>query len=262
MKFTTNQLSLAAALITSLSFSSCSRYYYQPNSVNAPMLSEKGDFNAVVNGAFGSETVNSTTANSHVLSVQAAGSPAQHFGIIGSVTNYNYKITSNPNPSTGEVSAKANLAELGAGSYVEFLKKDNGVKLLADAYAGAGLASIKSDVNMDATRYFIQPGITFKSPYFDASFNMRFAGLQYRNFDANGHDENYLRNRNLISSDNVHIQDRFYVFAEPSVTLRGGYKFIKAQLQWTHASAISTVPWNYNGSLFTVGMVFSLEGLR
>ncbi len=253
---------LSALILLAGALSSCSRYYYQPNSINAPMLSDKGDVHLVMNGAFGNETVNSTTSTNHVINIQAAGSPVKHLGIIGGFSAYDYTVTANPDPAVGRVSAKANLAELGIGTYSEFLEKDNGIKLLADAYAGAGIANITSDVNMNATRYFLQPGITFRSHYFDASFNMRFTGLKYRNFDAKGYNEDYLRGKNLLTSDNVRIDDNLHIFAEPSVTLRGGYKFIKAQMQWTFASALSSVPWHYDGSLFTIGFAFDLEGLR
>ncbi len=261
MKKTSNHLLAATLVLSCVLFSSCNRYYYQPNSVNAPMLSDQGDVHVVMNGSFGNETVNSSNSTNHVINIQAAGSPVKHLGIIGGFTNYDFTVTSNPDRAAGRVNARANLAEIGVGTYMEFLERTDGRKLLADVYGGTGIATIKSDVNMDAMRYFLQPGFTFRSHYFDASFNMRFSGVKYSNFDANGYNDDYLRSKNLIS-ENGRIDDRLHVFAEPSVTLRGGYKFIKAQLQWTLASSLSSVPWNYNGSLFTVGFAFDMEGLK
>ena len=247
--------------LVSCTLFSCNRYYYQPNSVNTPSLSDAGDVHVVANGSFGYDEVNDTKSRTRVLNLQAAASPVNHLGIIAGYTNYIYHIRENPDPASGKVNASAHLWELGAGGYYTAAENRRGMKLVTDIYAGLGTGGLKSDVAADATRYFLQPGIGLKGPYFDAFFNLRFSAIKYRNFDALGRDEQYLKNKNLVNYEGQRIDGQTYVFVEPAFTVRGGYRFIKCQMQLTLSQALSNVDWNHNEALFTVGIYFGLEEL-
>lgn len=239
----------------------CNRYYYQPNSVNAPALSDAGDVHVVANGSFGSDQINDTKSRTRVLNLQAAASPINHLGIIGGYTSYNYHIRQNPDPAEGKVNADAHLWEIGLGGYFTAAESRRGMKLVTDIYAGMGSGALNSDISAKATRYFLQPGIGIKGPYFDAFFNLRFTGVKYRDFNALGRDDQYLKDKNLISYEGKRIDGQTYAFVEPGFTVRGGYKFIKCQMQLTLCQALSNVDWNYNEALFTVGIYFGLEDL-
>ena len=134
------------------------------------------------------------------------------------------------------------------------------VKVVCDIYGGAGGGALKSDVNMHFFRPFIQPGAGLRTPYFDVAINYRFSAIRYSQLDANGHDAGYLEQHNLVNGDRS-ITDKGYVFGEPSITVRGGYKFLKLQMQLVTSHAISDVPWRYNNSQLTVGIHFALEDL-
>ena len=240
---------------------SCNRYYYQPNSVNVPSLSDAGDVHVVANGSFGADRIDDTKSRTRVLNLQAAASPVNHLGIIGGYTNYNYHIRENPDPASGNVNASANLWEIGVGGYYTAAENRRGMKLVTDIYVGLGTASLKSDISANATKYFLQPGIGLKSPYFDAFFNLRFSGIKYTDFNALGRDDQYLKDKNLINYEGKRFDNETYVFVEPAFTVRGGYRFIKCQMQLTLSQALSNVDWNHNEALFTVGIYFGLEDL-
>lgn len=234
----------------------CSRYYYQPNSVNAPMLSEQHDANIVVNGSWGDDDVNGSVAKSHVINVQGAYSPLPYFGIIGGYTGFGYNIQNDPDPQTGRVDASAHLLEIGVGGYYPVYRMGTSMSLIADAYAGFGGGNLNSDVNMGVNRLFVQPGFSLRTPYGDVGVHARLSGLKFGSFDANGRSEEYINEQNLAG-----ITDGRTYFVEPAVTIRGGYKFIKIQLQHVWSAPTKTIPWNHNDNLTTIGLFFSIDDL-
>lgn len=227
--------------------SSCSRYYYQANPVNAPMLSKQHDANVTASVDDWSE--------SRTFNLQAAYSPVNYVGIIGGWSNFNYRTTS-PEPEKGDVNAHARLLEIGAGGYYPVFNNGRGLELIADTYVGYGGGALNSDVNMDFSRTFIQPGFNLSTPYFDAGVHARFSGIKYRNFDSNGRDEEYIRRQGLEG-----ITDTRHYFFEPTLTLRGGYKFVKLQAQLVGVVPLGQVDWHYNESQFTLGLYFSIDDL-
>lgn len=245
-------------LVSSLIFgSSCNRYYYKPNAVNAPMFTDGGQFHIAGAGMTSHFQENSGGGNSYFFDMQAAYSPIKHLGIIGNYSTYAYR-PDNVDFAAGHVDADAHLAEAGVGTYIVGGK--GRAKMVADIYAGGGAGSIMSDVDMKVRRVFIQPGIAMRHPAVDVGFNLRISNVKYTDLDDNGRGQSYLLGQNLFDPQrNKRIDDGSYFFLEPAFTVRAGYKFIKAQLQWVLATELSNVRWNYNAGRFTVGLHFSLE---
>lgn len=238
---------LGAIGVTALVLSSCSRYYYQANTVQAPMLGKRHDANVTVSVDEWSE--------SSTFNVQAAYSPVDYLGIIGGWSNFNYRAPT-PEPEAGDVNAHARLLEIGAGGYYPVFKNGRGLELIADAYAGYGGGALESDVDMNFSRVFIQPGFNLSTPYFDAGFHTRFVGIKYRDFDDNGRGEDYIRQQGLAG-----ITDGRHYFFEPALTLRGGYKFVKLQAQLVGTVPLGQVDWHYNETHLTLGLYFSIDDL-
>lgn len=205
------------------------------------MLADKGDVHITTTGGI------NDIGEGDLFNLQVVGSPLRGLGVIGGFSRYSHK------------SDIATLGDLGLGIYRKLTEGSTGKKLIVETYGGVSLANIRTDVNMDLTRYFIQPGLTFKSYYFDTSIQIRYSGLQYRNFDANGHNEAYLIEKSLIYDNGTRIDDQFYVFVEPALTIRGGYKFIKAQLQVAHSGTSYYIPWYYKSSTVTLGFALDIE---
>lgn len=240
-------------LIGSILITSCNRYYYQPNAVNAPMLKDKNDIKLAIAGNLGADELDGMETTNGSINFQAAYSPVKYIGLMTNFTNYRYSFQEE-DPSTGKVDAHASLFEGAVGGYYPLIEKDNGLKLVADTYVGYGGGKLKSDVNMDFNRLFIQPGINLTFPFFDVGVAARISGIKYTNFDQNGMSAEYINSQNLQDI----TTDRHFFF-EPALTMRGGYKFIKGQLQVVKSAAFENVNWNYDNTMATFGIYFSIE---
>lgn len=245
-------------IIISLFTTSCSRYYYKPNAVNAPLFTKGGQAHVNIAGSFGSGDGTTGDDATSFLDIQAAVSPINHLGIIVNYSTYKYT-TLYPDYNSGNVDAFASLAEIGVGGYMAVGERK--AKLVMDFYGGYGRGNINSDVDMDVNRIFLQPGIGMHSPWVDVSFNPRFSYVSYTNFNDNGRSVQYLQNQGLIDYQGRRIDSRTYTFFEPTITVRTGYKFAKVQFQAAFANAVSPVPWNYNGARFTIGFYLSIEDI-
>ena len=234
--------------------SSCSRYYYKPNAVNTPLFTEGGQAHLNVAGSFGGVS-DEYDGNTSFVDLQGSVSPVNHLGIIANYSTYSFR-PDQPDAANGNVDGKAHLLEAGVGGYYAKGKK---FKLVVDGYVGYGGGNIKSDVDMKVKRFFVQPGIGVHSPWFDAAFNLRISNVKYTDFNAKGRSIDYLQQQNLITSEGRRIDNNSYTFAEPSFTIRGGYKFAKIQLQMVLAQDLSNTRWNYNAARFSAGFYFSLE---
>jgi len=235
--------------------SSCSRYYYKPNPVNAPMLKEQHDLKIGISGNFDTEEFDDNESNGRVVNFSAAYSPVKYVGVMSNFTNFVYDLKTE-DLEKGDVDARATLFEGGVGGYYPVFEGNHDLKLIFDTYVGYGGGKLKSDVNMNFNKIFIQPGFSMTLPFVDAGLALRFSGIKYSNFDNNGMPQEYIESRGLTN-----ITDKRHFFFEPAITVRGGYKFIKAQLQLVKSGAFDNQPWNYDSTMGTFGIFFSLEEL-
>lgn len=252
-----NKSLLFLFIIPFIALTSCTRYYYKPNGVNTPLFTDGGQAHIGLAGSTGDGDGAGTT---NFFDVQASVSPIRHLGIIGNYSTYAFNPDA-PDPASGNVQARAQLIEGGVGGY--YALGNRKVKMVVDLYGGGGTGSIRSDVDMDVTRLFLQPGIGMHSPWVDAAFNMRFSRIMYRNLDDNGRGNNYLISHQLmdIYNNNRRIDQGGYSFFEPTFTVRAGYKFAKAQFQMVISHPVNYVPWHYNGARFTAGFYLSIEDI-
>jgi hypothetical protein len=238
---------LYAILVTSCIFlTSCSRYYYKPNAINQPLFTGGMQGHVAAVASLGGEDDDRTT----FADLQASFSPVKHLGLMGNYSTYTYIPAS---PSTKD--ARAHLIEGGIGGYYPFGGKK--VKMVVELYGGMGSGRLRSDVDLDLKRYFIQPGIGMRSPWVDVAFALRIAMLKYSNLDDNGLGIGYLQDQNLVNTLTARgITNGTYTFVEPGLTVRGGYKFVKVQLQLVLSTPYQSVSWNYDPVRFTAGVHF------
>jgi len=248
-----SKLQLFICLLLMVYCTGCSRYYYKPNGANAPLLTDAKQLHLAGSVERGGD--------GPMVDAQAAWSPVKHLGIIADLSTFRHSEDS-PDVPSGKVSASASMAEAGAGYYyaADYYNKQGGkLSLVFDVYGGPGIGRLKSDINTGFTRLFVQPGLGVRTKFAEVSFNWRISDIHYFRFDANGHDDNYLRQQNLITGTGRRIDHGSYVFSEPSVTLRAGYKLVKLQVQFVWANSWSNVPWNYNNSMVNIGLAFKTE---
>ena len=228
---------------------SCSRYYYRPTGVSAPLLTSKGD----VHGSF-SHISDDDGVNCSYL--ELAYSPVKHLGLSAGYNSFNHVVGS-PDYSSGNVSAQGHMTDVAAGYYYAMGHK---IKLVGDIYGGYSGGRISSDVTMNIHRWYLMPGIGVTSKCVELAYNFRLSGVSFSNFDANGYDDYYLASQNLINNGR-RIDQGSYLFGDQSLTLRGGYKWVKIQFQSVATNAISGVPWNYKKTSFNIGLSCTIHKL-
>lgn len=209
--------------------SSC-HMLYLPNQLNAPILSDKGDFSG--NIAIGLSNFN----------FQTAYSPAQNMGLM-----LNYAGGKNSSFENSTTNNTYNFGELGVGFYLPLTPN-----LLFDVYGGFGLGEAytyddsfdtPTSVNGKYSRLFVQPSITISAnDAFDANFAVRPV-LVFMNKTTNSGAPN--RSSTL--------------FFEPVITLKYGWKYIKIINQLGFSLPGTVIQYGYNPIIFSVGLNFDLK---
>jgi hypothetical protein len=224
------KLSKLLFLIMFTFISSGCHLLYLPNQINAPILTDKGDFSG-----------NLSTGLSN-FNFQTAFSPMQNAGLMlnyaGGKTS-GYENSANTNTY--------NFAELGVGYYSPLASN-----LLFDVYSGFGLGEAYTyDDSFDPqilvsgkySRLFIQPSLTISaSDAFDANFALRPV-LVFMNKTTGYNTTTYSTT----------------LFIEPVITLKYGWKYIKVINQLGLSFPATMVGYGFNPIIFSVGLNFELR---
>jgi len=198
-----------------LLLNSCTTQLYVSNAVNVPLLKEKGDVQV--------------TATKNDLQVAIA--VGRNLGIMANGYYQNYTADNN-------YQHNGMLGEAGIG----YFKPLTG-NFVFESYVGGGVGRIHkqqmftdqnensymASFNANAAKLFIQPDLGYKSRFFDLVFSSRFSFVKYTNFSQTNYSRQQLADDYL---DNRSLTGPLFMFAEPALTLRGGYKFIKLQFQY------------------------------
>jgi hypothetical protein len=169
---------------------------YIPNTVNSPLFSNKGEFNAAISAG----TSNFDPQLSYALT--------NHMGIV-----LNGSFANRKSDSTDDFH-KHTIVELGAGYYT---KLDETFRF--EAFGGYGMGKVDGKFtfivanNVQNARFnkiYIQPAIGATSDFFDFSIATRFSFI----------------NMNLTDPD-YNGKNKFSLFVEPVLTGKLGYKNVK-----------------------------------
>ncbi len=207
-------ISAGAIAIASL-FNSCTTTLYTSNAINAPLLKDKGEIKVNV------------TQND----VQAAVAVSENVGIIanGFYRNYNGDNGYNNNGVIGE---------LGIGYF-----RNSEKNFVFETFIGGGYGQVHKQEKMTdsfnnqysasfdarAAKGFLQTNFGYRSKYFDIALTPKFSAVKYTYFDQTNYSSADLK-KDYLDANN--LTNPVYLFAEPAITLRGGYKFIKLQAQY------------------------------
>lgn len=174
------------------------------------------------------------------LEVSGAHAISNHVGVlanaswgIGQLTE-TYALSS-AKDSVNEEGTRRHLVEVGGGYF-----KPIGGQGVFEIYGGTGLGSVYnyydtqklSYSNVKFSRFFVQPGLGFKSPYFDLAFSLRLASVHYYSIRPYNMGEPAWRDANALQ---LLTQNRSYLLSEPALTVRAGNKGIKCQLQFGYS---------------------------
>ncbi len=232
------------AVVLAFTLNSCTHYYYIPNAQNVPLFREKNEFQGTLMVGGGNDI---STAE-----VQAA-----------------YSITDNLALMTNFMSAKGGEKsndEWGKGSYIDgaigYYKPFNEV-LVAEVYAGLGTCTQhhvystdnykNGTADLSFMKYFLQPsiGATFKA--FDIAVSTRLSRLSFYDIENNI----TMDNQALYYVDTIAQNKTSYLF-EPALTIRGGWKYVKLQLQFSSSKNLTHPNLRFEDSNVSLGLHFTI----
>lgn len=164
--------------------------------------------------------------------MQAAVAAGNHLGIMANGYFQSHNGDNNYQHRGG-------LFEVGAGYFTTHKNKEH---LVFEAYGGGGVGRVyKQEMIISAdnqtqnlasftangTKLFVQPGIGITTGIFDLALTQRLSAVKYYRFNSQNYTPEQLQNDYLNN-----ITKPMYLFVEPAVTARLGYKFIKLQAQY------------------------------
>jgi hypothetical protein len=237
------------ALVFCMLFASigCSPVYYKPTLMNTPNFREKDQVHLAANiGAAGGD-------------IEAAYAITNHFAVQG-----NYMAGSRSTETTQTVGTTSTttkkitnggLGEVAAGYFMPL-----GTVGTFGLYGGYGLGKVKNDWNTEGSssanfnKLFIQPSLGLRWDYFEVIISTKLANLNYTNLNQT------FKNQTYIDQFNV-LKNRIPIM-ETSLTLRGGGKRVKGQLQANALKILkNSIPlFQYEESSFGVGICVQLNG--
>jgi hypothetical protein len=229
-------LSAFSALLTS-----CTSNTYVSNTVNVPLLKEKGEVKL---------NVDQTNA-------QLAVGVGKHWGLMANA--FYKKFEKNDN-----YIHEGTLGEIGYGYFKPY--RNN---LVLEAYSGFGIGTVDhkqtfsteennpvwSSYSAQGTKAFLQPSIGYCAKYFDLALTPRVSVVKYTHFNAYGYTNEQLA---LDYLDNDRITKGVFIFGEPAFTVRAGYKFIKVQGQYGLTINLSQEKIKQSYSFASVGLVIDI----
>ena len=228
--------------------SSCSHYYYAPNTHNVPVFKEKNE--ARITGVY-------STLEGNSGELQAAYAPAKHVGILANA------LLVNPRADKTVSSGRGHLYELGAGYFKPFGPPKAANLFVFEVYGVAGLggcrgyypnayANSSSDtargydlkypnnyVTTSFVKAYIQPSLSISHDIFDVTFSAKIGVLHNYKITTTIPDSITRTMALMPAPDNGTLPDDLgilqnsrssFVF-EPAITARVGYKYVKFQYQ-------------------------------
>jgi len=198
---------------------------YVPNSLNTPMFSNKGDIHVNINTGISGFDPQLSYAVTDNIGIMLNGS----FLSATSDSSDNFH--------------KHQFLEIGTGYYRKI-----GTSGRFETFGGLGYGRVKAEyendlwqshADVDNIRIFIQPSIGVASDVFDGSFSSRFVVVNM--YQESG--------------------SAYGIFAEPALTGKLGYKYVKALFQLGLSLPLHSgdIEFNHQPFIFSVGMQANID---
>jgi hypothetical protein len=242
---------LTTTFLLAVMFCSCSHYYYVPNVQNVPLFREKNEYR--LSGTYGLGTETSC------LELQGAYSVTGNFGVM---TNFmSAKGIENSEESWG----KGTYLDVAVGYYKPLRK--SGVFEIYGGVGGSGQHhQYRSEFydpgnpsynnpnagtsDLSFIKIFVQPSIGMTFSGFDFAFSTRFNRLS---FTKANNQIDILSNLHEFDRLDATVQTKNFLFFEPALTIRGGWKYLKVQLQGATASYLNNEHYHFDQYHISIG---------
>lgn len=222
----------------------CSHQYYIPTTKMVPLFKEKNEVRALVVGGGANEI--------STVDAKAAYSITDHIAIAAGYMYGKGGVDSSENRGRGH------YFDAAVGYFTTI--GDLGV---FEVFGGIGTCQqqhffppnsgfIIGEANLSSTNIFIQPSFGVSINGFDFAYTSTFSRLNFQNIHvANlGNTSEELELKNLANNRTS------YLF-EPGITIRGGWKYIKGQFQFTRTFNLSNSQLPFEYGKFSLGIQFA-----
>lgn len=240
-------------LFTGVLCCSCTHYYYVANVQNVPLLAEKYEFR--VSGFFGGGD------ESNSIEIQTAYAAGDKIGIMadfmsawgGDASDQDYGRGSYFDGAVGYYKPfrRNCVFEIYGGLGTSTQRHE-----YEDLYYDSGTGNINSRYggrsSLSFVKLFIQPSVGIKSPLFEAAVSARLCRLSYFKIESD-----------YIEDDLSNIGDKSHYFIEPALTVRGGWKNFKLQVQIVYSGYLNSSTDNfYESGHLSGGLYFNIPSKK
>jgi hypothetical protein len=234
-----------SAFILILFNTSCVHYYYAPNTNNVPLFKEKNEarIQAQYSSVSGDQSIDEI-ANG--LELQTAYAVGKHLGL-----QFNYLNASYTDVDYG--SGSGNYFEAAAG----YFNPSKNKYWIFETYAGIGSGVVKNIYKTDIgeetaktsfTKFFIQPSYGYCRKHFAMALSSKISFVNFSASNSTLTQDAHPQDFNFIESFR---NGKSYVWLEPGLLIRGGFKSLQATFQVTYSiHDDSNMPfYNLNSSI-------------
>lgn len=228
--------------------SSCTRYYYIPNSQNVPLFKERNEYRFMAgSGGIGDEI--------KTTELQAAYSITDHVAVSASFLG-----------AKGGSQTHDTANNWGEGNYLEGALgyyRPMDYNCVFEMFAGMGggsqhhqygsSARNNGKADLSLSKFFIQPAFGYTHKYFDVALSMRISSLSFYKIDRqiDSGERGFGEVRDIQAYPHSFL-------LEPAFTIRGGWKYVKLQVQWVFSQNLSHPNLSFQNSNLNVGLYISL----
>lgn len=220
----------------------CTHYYYVPPAQNVPLFREKNEVRLSANY---SEDVG------HGFDLHAAYAVTNRFAIMSNFSSVKDELD--------DEYGKGNYFDVAIGYY-----KPIYANMVFEIYGGMGSSNQNhtygsysggvpgSTADLSFVNFFLQPAIGYTSNGLDVAVTTRFSHLTFHSIKNNTMQFTVEQEKlNMISTNKNSL------LFEPSLTVRGGWKYMKAQLQLLLSENLTNSKLEFYNYRTSVGLSFA-----
>lgn len=240
--------------------SSCSQYYYTPNSQNIPLVSRKNevvssvDFYPAGGGGSGVEFQTAYAAGNHVaIQINGGGGSGTDNSTIPDIFGGGNGVTTNAHGGGGYLEGGVGYFQA-FGMRKRFVFESYGIFSLGwmnTTYTTTNQSDENGSINAGMTRLAIQPSLGYKAKHFEIAFSLRASNVKYSNITGD-----------LIldskSQKDYLNENKKQFFIEPAITVKVGGPSIKGQLQFGQSNDETNRNFPSMGGWLSIGLNFNI----
>lgn len=244
---------ISSLLVFTLLLSACSHRYYLPNVHTVPLFKEKNECQLLVATGGGNEISATEVQAAYAVTNHIAAMSSVMFAKGGDVSKNNWGKGYYVEGGMGYYKPLENYAVIEIFGGFGASEQHHQYEYTSVSFWGGGSTKYTGTADLSFTKVFLQPsfGLTFKN--FEFALSTRLSYLSFYNInnqiDKRSIEFNYL---DTIS------QNRNSLLLETALTIRGGWKYVKLQLQIGGLNNFTKPGLRFSTSYSSLGLYLSI----